>query len=167
MTNHDTPCIYNMLPFEDKRGALRQYGMPEFEIKECYVVENNARTFRGMHLQNMDNPQRKIVGCLSGEVFDYVMDVREDSPTFLEVFRFHLSRTNEYLYIPAGYAHGYFSRKPSTLLYLMDAFFDPDCYSTINIYSVESISLPEDIIISDKDANAKSKVDYARRKICW
>ena len=167
MVDYNTPCIYNIHPFSDERGVLRKYALPGFDIKECYIVDNNPRTFRGMHLQNKDNPQGKLVSCIHGWVNDYVLDVRENSPTFMKVFYFCLSSPDEYLYVPIGYAHGYFSPLPSTLLYLMDSLFDPDCYTTINVRSIKSIQLPEDVIISDKDAGAPNMINHIEGGTCW
>jgi len=163
----DTPCIYNVSPFKDERGILRKYALPGFDLKECYIVDNKPRTFRGMHLQNKDNPQGKLVSCIYGSVDDYVLDVREESTTYMKVFRFTLSSPDEYLYIPPGFAHGYFSPSRSMLLYLMDSLFDADCYATVNVYSIKDIQLPDDVIISDKDANAPSMANHAGRNSCW
>lgn len=163
----DTPCIYNASLFRDDRGVLRKYALTGFDLKECYIVDNNPRTFRGMHLQNRYNPQGKLVSCISGSVDDYMLDVRGESPSYMRVFRFTLSSPDEYLYIPPGFAHGYFSPSRSTLLYLMDSLFNADCYATVNVYSIKDIQLPDDVIISDKDANAPSMASYTERNSCW
>ncbi len=163
----DIPCIYNASLFRDGRGVLRKYALTGFDLKECYIVDNNPRTFRGMHLQNRYNPQGKLVSCISGSVDDYMLDVRGESPSYMRVFRFTLSSPDEYLYIPPGFAHGYFSPSHSTLLYLMDSLFDADCYATVNVYSIKDIQLPDDVIISDKDANAPSMASYTERNSCW
>lgn len=63
---------------------------------------------RGMHFQNPPHAEIKLVSCLKGEAYDVVVDLRNDSPTYLQSFTCSLSATNhQSLLIPAGFAHGF------------------------------------------------------------
>jgi dTDP-4-dehydrorhamnose 3,5-epimerase len=73
-------------------------------------ISYNARkgTLRGMHWQKAPHPEVKVVRCTRGHIFDVALDLRSDSPTFLQWFGVELSAENgKALYLPAGVAHGF------------------------------------------------------------
>lgn len=82
---------------------------------------------RGMHYQAAPTTDAKIVFCLSGEVADFVVDVRSDSPTKLQWLTLNLSAgRGEGLYIPRGFAHGFQALEDDTvLLYFHDQPYAP------------------------------------------
>jgi dTDP-4-dehydrorhamnose 3,5-epimerase len=86
-----------------------------------------AGTVRGLHFQNPPHVETKLVSCLHGEVWDVALDLRRDSPTFLQWFGAVLSAANGLaLLIPAGCAHGFQAlRDDTTLLYCHDAAYEP------------------------------------------
>lgn len=70
----------------------------------------NARTgtVRGMHFQRAPNAETKLVRCTRGRIFDVVVDLRQEQPTYLQWRGFELSPDNgDALYIPEGFAHGF------------------------------------------------------------
>ena len=80
-------------------------------IREDFVQDNqslsNKNVLRGLHYR-VDPEQAKLVRVVKGEVFDVVVDIRKDSPTFGEWQSFILSSTNFLqLYVPVGFAHGF------------------------------------------------------------
>ena len=80
-------------------------------IREDFVQDNqslsNKNVLRGLHYR-IDPEQAKLVRVVKGEVFDVVVDIRKDSPTFGEWQSFILSSTNFLqLYVPVGFAHGF------------------------------------------------------------
>lgn len=80
---------------------------------------------RGMHY-NPVNPQSKLVRVISGEIIDCVIDLREGSKTFGQIECFYLSNRNYALYIPRGFAHGFWSREEDTLVvYSCWGLYDP------------------------------------------
>jgi dTDP-4-dehydrorhamnose 3,5-epimerase len=90
------------------RGAFAERGI-SFEIEQASVSFNARRgTLRGMHLQVPPHEEAKLVRCLSGTVYDVVVDLRVGSATQLEWLAVELSaeRRNA-LYVPAGLAHGF------------------------------------------------------------
>jgi dTDP-4-dehydrorhamnose 3,5-epimerase len=86
--------------------AYKQIG-----VSGPFVQDNVSRSargvLRGLHYQQ-PHPQGKLVGVLSGEVYDVVVDLRVDSPTFRHWQGYRISADNhKQLWIPAGFAHGY------------------------------------------------------------
>ena len=78
---------------------------------------------RGLHYQNLPYAEIKIIRCLAGRVFDVVVDLRKDSPTFLQWFGVELSPENNKAHvIPEGCAHGFqVLEENSELLYFHTA----------------------------------------------
>jgi dTDP-4-dehydrorhamnose 3,5-epimerase len=83
-------------------------------------------TLRGLHFQNGAAAETKIVHCLAGAIFDVVVDLRPDSPTFRQVFHTELS-AHQGLLVPVGCAHGLLTLTPDVVvLYQVDRDYDPD-----------------------------------------
>ena len=77
-------------------------------------------TLRGMHFQTGEHAEVKIARCVRGAVFDVVVDLRPDSPSFKRWYGATLSAENGHmLYAPAGTAHGYLTLEPDTELTYM------------------------------------------------
>lgn len=123
-------------PRRDERGFFaRTWCENEFAaqgLNTRWVQQNHTRTHgagsvRGMHFQADPHPEIKLVRCLAGRVWDVVVDVRHDSPTFGHWEGFELSAENmRAIYIPAGLAHGFQCLEETCdLFYLMSDFYDP------------------------------------------
>ncbi len=106
-----------LLPYTDNRGWFtRFYCKEEFEqinhSKE-WVQMNHSFTkakgsIRGMHYQYPPNSEIKVVRCISGAVYDVIIDLRKSSKTFLHWRGTELSADKKnMLYIPEGFAHGF------------------------------------------------------------
>lgn len=150
---------------EDDRGffartfcteELSQTGH-EFEINQANLSFNNkAGTLRGMHYQRAPVGDPKIVRCISGRIFDVVIDLREGSPTYCNWTSAELSAQNRKSFIvPKGCAHGFLTLEPdSEVLYLMGAPFVPDLAAGVRwndpAFSIKWPSRPT--IINDRDA---------------
>lgn len=79
---------------------------PVAQINHTYSSKRG--TVRGMHLQCLPNVEMKLVSCIRGEVWDVAVDVRANSPTFLQWHAENLSAENgRALLIPEGFAHGF------------------------------------------------------------
>lgn len=102
---------------EDERGFFaRTFCMNEFEehglenfTAQCNLSFNHkAGTLRGMHYQLPPAAEAKLVRCLKGAIYDVIIDLRPDSPTFMEHFGVRLDDENRRaLYVPPLFAHGY------------------------------------------------------------
>lgn len=109
--------VIGLEPFTDERGWFaRTYCKNEFAaightaewVQVNHSATNKKGTIRGMHYQLPPFSEIKMVRCIAGAVFDVIIDLREDSPTFLKWFGTELSAANKkMLYIPAGVAHGF------------------------------------------------------------
>jgi len=84
-------------------------------------------TVRGLHFQRAPDAEMKLVRCIHGRVWDVAVDLRADSPTFLQWHAEELSASNRrMLVIPEGFAHGFQALEPdSQILYLVTAGYSP------------------------------------------
>jgi dTDP-4-dehydrorhamnose 3,5-epimerase len=91
------------------------------------TLTRTKATVRGMHFQVQPSAEAKIVSCLRGAIFDVAVDLRRDSPTFLQWHGEMLSEENRRsLFIPEGFAHGLQTVVDDCeLLYLHTAAHDP------------------------------------------
>lgn len=102
---------------EDPRGFLaRTYCEQEFTAHglntrwpQCNLTLTRERgMIRGMHFQADPKPEIKLIRCAAGAIFDVLVDVRRESPTFGRWEAFELSAANRrQLYVPGGIAHGF------------------------------------------------------------
>jgi dTDP-4-dehydrorhamnose 3,5-epimerase len=109
--------IIDPVRFEDDRGFFACTWAPdEFDrrgldpaLAQCNVAWNRLKgTLRGMHYQRAPFEEVKIVRCTRGVLFDVIIDLRHDSPTFREWTSVELdAESRRMLYIPKGFAHGY------------------------------------------------------------
>jgi len=148
----------------DERGFFaRTWCVREFEAQglntdlvQCNISFNeHAATLRGMHWQSEPFAEIKLVRCTTGAIFDVIADVRPDSKTFGQWQSFELSATNrKMLYIPAGFAHGFFTTQPHTeVAYQMSDFFHPEASCGIRWDDPElGIHWPSaPAVVSDRD----------------
>jgi dTDP-4-dehydrorhamnose 3,5-epimerase len=104
----------------DERGFFaRTWCAEEFRLRglnsnlaQCSLSSNARRgTLRGMHYQSEPYAEAKLIGCCAGAVYDVVLDLRPESPTYLRWFAAELTAGNhKMLYVPAGCAHGFQTR---------------------------------------------------------
>lgn len=95
------------------------------QINHSYTAQRGS--VRGMHFQYAPHAEKKIIRCLSGKIFDVVVDLRRDSPSFLAWRGFELEAGDDRaLLIPEGCAHGFQSLTDEVqMLYLHTAFYTP------------------------------------------
>jgi dTDP-4-dehydrorhamnose 3,5-epimerase len=98
---------------------------PDF-IQDNHAFSAQRGTLRGLHWQAAPKAQAKLVRVLRGAIFDVVVDLRRDSPTFRQHLSFELSAANwRQLYVPVGLAHGYCTLERDTeVLYKVDQLWD-------------------------------------------
>ena len=119
----------------DNRGSLiriweENLVLKEFKLIQASIVTNPVTgTFRGLHYQREPYSENKVIQCVSGKVFDLILDLRKDSSTYKKHIEIEIGPECEYqgLFIPAGCAHGYLTLEPnSTLIYFMDRVYSPE-----------------------------------------
>ena len=122
--------------FEDDRGFFaRIWCQQEFATHrlnprwvQCNISFNRKRgTLRGMHYQAAPHEEAKLVRCTMGGVYDVIIDLRANSPTFKQHIAVVLTAQNHImLYVPEGFAHGFQTLEDNTeVFYQMSAFYAP------------------------------------------
>ena len=87
---------------------FKQMGFNQSVVQINQTLTKLKGSIRGMHFQYPPNAETKIVTCIQGEIMDIVVDIRCNSPTFLQWYSQQLSDKNRLsLYIPEGFAHGF------------------------------------------------------------
>lgn len=128
--------IVKQEPKTDSRGFFsRQFCAREFSaagLAQTWVQINNSHssrrgTIRGMHLQLSPNQEAKLVRCVRGQIWDVIVDLRPESPSFGNWFGALLTSENRAaLYVPEGFAHGFQTLDDDTeVIYLVSAFYSP------------------------------------------
>jgi dTDP-4-dehydrorhamnose 3,5-epimerase len=114
----------------DQRGTFRRVldsQENEFLPKQISFSRNiNPLTLRGMHFLDERKQEFKIVECVSGSLFDVIVDCREYSANYLDYTNIRLSEDSDFaVLIPPGFAHGYLTEEPNTsLIYQMSTEYD-------------------------------------------
>ncbi|CAN5170109.1 dTDP-4-dehydrorhamnose 3,5-epimerase [soil metagenome] len=118
-----------------------------------HTVTAGKGTVRGMHFQHAPHAEMKLVSCLRGEVWDVAVDLRRDSPTFLQWHAEHLSAGNRHaLLIPEGFAHGFQTLSDDVeLLYLHSAAYAPSAEAGLHPRDPR-LAIPWPLVISELSA---------------
>jgi dTDP-4-dehydrorhamnose 3,5-epimerase len=152
--------------FKDDRGLFfRYFSLVDFSIighKGQWVQMNHSFTFkkgtiRGMHFQISPFEEIKLVRCISGSVYDVIIDMRRSSSNYLKWQGFELNSSNKNaLYIPKGFAHGFqVLEDNSELLYMHTAIYNKDYERGVR-YDDPAINIiwPLNVtLVSERDKN--------------
>lgn len=132
-TNLEGVHIVELDRLTDDRGFFARVWCPrEFEQQGLnpHVAQSNIGyserrgTLRGMHYQIAPHEEAKLVRCTRGAVYDVAVDLRPESPTYLEWFGVELNANNaRMLYVPPGCAHGYLTLADGTELFYQTSEF--------------------------------------------
>ena len=151
---------------EDNRGFFaRAFCKNEFQehgLETNYVQCNLSRTkkagsIRGMHYQIAPHEEVKLIRCIKGAIYDVIIDLRPDSPTYRKWTGVELSSDNyRMLYVPKGFAHGFQSLVDNVeVFYFVSEFYTPGSERGLR-YNDPSFNIEwplEVTVISDKDRN--------------
>lgn len=121
----------------DERGFFaRTWSEEEFSMErlnaklvQCNASGNKRKgTLRGMHFQTSPHEEAKLVRCTAGALYDVIVDLRRDSPTWGQWFGAELTRQNlRMMYVPEGFAHGYQTLADDTeVFYQMSEYYHPE-----------------------------------------
>ena len=126
--------LIEMAPHIDERGFFsRIFCKKEFserglvsefvQISTCF--NHKKGQVRGMHYQTPPYEETKLVRCSRGAIYDVLLDIRSDSPTYQQCYGAELSnKNNKMFYIPRGFAHGYKTLESnSEVFYMIDNFY--------------------------------------------
>ena len=166
--------LIKVLPFkaDDLRGYFtKDYSKEIFEhngithnIAEIFYTTSHKGVIRALHFQRVMQ-QPKLVRCISGQVYEVVVDLRKDSATFKQWLGFELTGENQLeILVPAGCAHGYLVLEESIVSYKCAEKFYGEYDdgimwndSDINVkWPIEKIGGKENIILADKDKNLQT-----------
>lgn len=143
----DTPHVFSFSTITDDRGWFVE-SMPAhtgdlFEVKQANTSCSRAGVFRGLHWQD---GTAKYVSCVSGQIVDYVLDLRLKSKTFGCYSSVTLpghgpaSSQVSAIFVPAGFAHGFLAEQDSVVSYLQS---QPYCEETARRVNVDSPHLSQ------------------------
>lgn len=156
--------VIDIDPISDERGYFaRTFCKKEFELyrlkndfKQCNISFNLRRgTIRGMHFQIPPYEETKLVSCINGAIYDVIIDLRQDSDTYLQWYSVELNAENQrMLYVPEGFAHGFQTLEDNTkVFYQMGEYFEQQSSSGVRwddpVFGIEW-PLPCEVI-SNKD----------------
>ena len=167
--------IVELEPIHDDRGFFaRTFCARDFEkrglepvVAQCNVSFNGKKgTLRGMHFSLPPSAETKLVRCTQGAILDVIVDLRRESPTYLQHVAVELSAANRRsLYVPAMFAHGYQTlTDDAEIHYQIDQTHNP---ATQRGYRYDDpafgIDWPLEIsVISDRDRSAPRLSDAER-----
>jgi dTDP-4-dehydrorhamnose 3,5-epimerase len=163
----------------DNRGCfIKDYSKEIFEqhgithdLKEVFYTVSHKGVIRAMHFQKVKE-QAKLVRCVKGKVYDVIIDLRKDSPTYKQWRGFYLSEKNNYeLLVPEHFGHGYLVLEDSIVSYkCAEKFYgeydsgimwnDPDMAIE---WPLEEIGGLEKVINSEKDDNLQTFKEWEIR----
>jgi dTDP-4-dehydrorhamnose 3,5-epimerase len=152
--------------FEDDRGFfMESFNLKEFEkIVGVYnfVQDNHSKSskgvLRGLHYQ-IEHAQGKLVRCISGAVYDVIVDLRKSSPSFGEWFGIKLCENNLQLWVPPGFAHGFYTlTETAEIVYKTTDYYYPE-YDRTLLWSDNDLIIDWKVkgepILSQKDLKGK------------
>ncbi|HZR19670.1 MAG TPA: dTDP-4-dehydrorhamnose 3,5-epimerase [Verrucomicrobiae bacterium] len=127
---------------EDSRGffartfcarEFKEHGLVDVFVQCSASMSRQKGTLRGLHFQRAPDWEVKLVRCTAGAIYDVIVDLRPDSPTYLQHFGVELSAENHRaLYIPKMFAHGLQTLADNTeVFYQISEFYKPDASSGI------------------------------------
>lgn len=176
----DLKGAYKIQPFfatDNRGGFVKDYNVDTFrsngiehDLKEVFYTLSKRGVIRALHFQ-LNKQQTKLVRCISGHVYDVIVDLRPWSPTFGQWRGFDLTGENQIeLYIPEFFGHGYLVIEDSVVSYKCGEVFyaegdsgimynDPDLAIQ---WPLERIGGIGNLIISDKDRKLMSLKDYVK-----
>ena len=174
----DLEGAYLIKPFfatDDRGGLIKDYNVDTFrangidhDLKEVFYTISKRGVIRATHFQ-LVKEQPKLVRCISGHVYDVIVDLRLSSATYGQWRGFDLTGENTMsLLVPGGFGHGYLVLEDSVVSYKCAEVFYGEGDSGI-IYNDPDIGIDwpfdkiggiENMIISQKDLNLMSFRDY-------
>ena len=174
----DGAFTWDLPSFFDVRGKLsKAYTAGDagsfpvnFNLIEHFFTFSKKNVFRGLHFQGAPHEVSKIVSIVQGKATDFLLDMRQDSPTFgnLQIRDFD-SENPISIYIPVGVAHGYIALEDKTIIsYKMDGFFCANCDGGISGEIINDY-LPidfADTIRSEKDLKLRSFENFHYESSC-
>ena len=140
-------------------SAFTEFAGHRLDLRQANCSVSSAGVLRGVHFAQLPPSQAKYVTCLHGSVFDVVVDIRVDSPTFGTWDAVVLDDRHRSVYLSEGLGHAFLALEDdSTVMYLCSAGYAPDREHTINALDpaldINWPAVDGEPIISDRDREA-------------
>lgn len=177
----DLKGAYKIQPFcaTDDRGMfIKDYNVDVFKdngiqhkLKEVFYTVSRKGVIRAIHFQ-LVKQQAKLVRCISGHIYDVIVDLRPGSLSFGKWLGFDLTGENQVeLYIPEFFGHGYLVLEDSIVSYKCEEVFYGEgdsgiMYNDVDInvaWPFDQIGGIDNLIISDKDKSLMSLAEYKNK----
>lgn len=138
------------------RDEFARHGLVSEFVQQNTSFSAQRGTLRGMHYQVRPHAEAKLVRCIRGAIVDVIVDLREDSSTYLQHQLFELTDANRHqLYVPPGFAHSFQTLTDDVeVSYLVSAPYTPQAERGLR-YNDERLGIDWPVpvtVISDKDA---------------
>lgn len=134
---------------------FEEHGLQPAVAQMNLSTNHKAGTLRGLHYQLPPATEAKCIRCLKGAIYDVIVDMRADSPTYLQHFGIELSAENRTaLYVPDMFAHAYLTLTDGAeALYSVSEFYTPGVEAGLRFDDPAlGIEWPHEItVVSDKD----------------
>ena len=159
--------IIDLQKHEDNRGffarawcenEFKDHGIQATWVQANLAYSEHVGTLRGMHYQAAPYGEAKLMRCIRGAMYDVILDLRPESPTFTHWLGVELGADNQRaLYVPEGFAHGYLTLKDHTeAFYPVSQFYTPGAEGGVRwndpAFGIDW-PISEHLILSDKDRN--------------
>ncbi len=171
----DFPNVVTIEPkiFQDTRGffaeSYRHDLFSQNGIHDSFPQDNHSQSskgvLRGLHFQIEPRASAKLVRVVHGKIYDVIVDLRKNSPTFKKWIGFWLSAENKkILYVPKGFAHGFLSVEDNTdLMYKISDYYSPEHENGI-LWNDPEIGIEWPKLDSHKAAGAEYRLSDKDKK---
>lgn len=183
-TEIDEVYTYEPKSFVDERGYFFEAFRPDillsatgdsFTFSQMNTSLSAKGTLRGFHFKHSAQGQSKFVTVQSGEILDFALDLRQESPTFRKVFSLRLAASQpKGILLGKGIAHAFLALTDmARVVYLVDSPYEPSLEKSINPMTVDvdwswakKEAQVSDFIMSEKDKHAPSLESVLRTLSC-
>lgn len=159
-TNIKDCYVINIKQHVDERGFFTELSnedtystLPLYKFLQTNCSVSSTGVVRGMHIA----PFAKLVTCIQGRIFDVAVDMRKESPSYLNVATKELLPLENQMYVPSHCAHGFYAFEDSVVVYQQTGTYNPKIEKSIN-WRDPQLNIPwpegEEYIVSEKDATA-------------
>jgi dTDP-4-dehydrorhamnose 3,5-epimerase len=153
-------CFIQAPRLKDERGFFRKIFSSQDNheslkipsISEIFYTDSKPGIIRGIHVQVGEAANYRYVFVLSGEIYDVIVDLRPESPSYGEIFTFLFeSKSDAVLVLPPGVGHGFQSLTRATVGYITSTSWRPELDTGVNPFSLD-LNWPKKVSgISDRD----------------
>ncbi|MCB4421469.1 dTDP-4-keto-6-deoxy-D-glucose epimerase [Synechococcus sp. HB1133] len=162
----ENACIITPELYRDERGVFRRHfcvqeyaenGL-EVDVMQGNISENPLiHTLRGFHFQSGDDGEAKTISCITGSIYNIIVDIRKHSKTYRQWVSLEISSENrKSIYVPSGCANAYLTMSEDTIVhYYMSKKYSANSYMGFN-YNDTSFGFQwpcSPRLISEKDRN--------------